>query len=411
MSELTREQLLMAIIAGRGPAYLRGINLSKLDLSNAGWLVEADLREVNLSDANLSGANLKASNLEGANLRKANCMRANLEGADLTGANLNVVNLQMANLRGSILRAASLVGANLAGANLAGADLAGTKLDGANLDRVNLEGANFDEGVAVANRAMKTSALSSPGVVSAAPLSPATEEEIELTAVEVEVVEEEKEDGFYGKVNSIQLTDLIQMMCLSKSDFVIRVRSSQGNGILNILSGQIAHGQTGNLQGEKAVFEMLRWTSGTFETIPQAEKRMISINKPWEHLLIEGMRQRDEKQTEAEAKARASSQGFTGTVKDIQLTDLIQMVCLSRADLMVSIQSKEKSGTIYVHSGQLSHAQVGGLQGDKALFEMLRWDQGRFETIPYQGGEMVSINKPWEHLLIEGMRQRDEKGR
>ena len=43
MSELKREQLLMAVISGKGPAYLRGVNLASVDLSGAGWLVEADL--------------------------------------------------------------------------------------------------------------------------------------------------------------------------------------------------------------------------------------------------------------------------------------------------------------------------------------------------------------------------------
>lgn len=405
MAELTREQLLMAIIAGRGPAYLRGINLSKLDLSNAGWLVEADLRETNLSDTNLSGANLKGSKLEGSNLRKANCMRANLEGADLSGANLNVVNLQLANLRNANLQSASLVGANLAGANLAGASLAGAKLDGANLDRVNFDGASFEE-LPSRERILGSPSSSGVGSISVAPAPLVAEEEVELTTMEVEVIEEEEgEPGFYGKLNNIQLTDLIQMICLSKSDFTIRVKSSQGVGVIYIRSGQISHGQAGDLQGEKALFEMLRWSAGTFETIVQKEKGMVSISKPWEHLLIEGMRQRDENQE----GAGQVSQGFTGIVKDIQLTDLIQMVCLSRADLLVSIQSNDQTGTIYIRSGQLSHAQSGTLQGEKAVFEMLRWDSGRFETVPYEGSGVVSINKPWEHLLIEGMRQRDEK--
>jgi hypothetical protein len=96
-------------------------------------------------------------------------------------------------------------------------------------------------------------------------------------------------------------------------------------------------------------------------------------------------------------------------LKDIQLTDLIQMVCLSRADLLVSVQSGERHGTIYVRSGRLEHAQTGNQQGEKGLFEMLHWESGRFETIPYEGSGTVSIKKPWEHLLIEGMRRRDER--
>ena len=83
MSELNREQLLMAVIAGRGPAYLRGVNLVSVDLSGAGWLADADLRGADLSDANLKRANLRGANLEMANMYSANLIGANFEGANL----------------------------------------------------------------------------------------------------------------------------------------------------------------------------------------------------------------------------------------------------------------------------------------------------------------------------------------
>lgn len=64
MSEITREQLVMSVIAGRGPASLRGVDLSKLDLSGAGWLAGADLRQADLSNADLGRANLSGAMLE-----------------------------------------------------------------------------------------------------------------------------------------------------------------------------------------------------------------------------------------------------------------------------------------------------------------------------------------------------------
>jgi len=406
MAELTKEQLLMSIIAGRGAAYLRGVNLSKLDLSNVGWLVEADLREANMMDVNLTNANLNGSVLRGANLRKANCMKANLENVDLQGAKLNVTNLQKANLRNSNLQSASLVGANLSEADLSGANLESTNFDGANLDRVNFEGANFG-GAAHRDRIMKLSALLTDQENRIEEI-----DEYEVDAVEIVEMEDSEISGFFGRVNSIQLSDLLQMVCLSKSSFNLLIRHSQEEGKVHVLSGQIAHAQYENFQGEAALFKILEWPYGTFETHPPAEQRIVTIKKPWEHLLIEAVRRIDEMQavTPPSDSETTVPNGYTGILKDIQLTDLIQMVCLSRADLLVSIQSKdERHGTIYVRSGRLEHALTNGnLQGEQALFEMLRWDHGRFETIPYEGSGTVSINKPWEHLLIEGMRQRDE---
>jgi two-component system, chemotaxis family, protein-glutamate methylesterase/glutaminase len=99
--------------------------------------------------------------------------------------------------------------------------------------------------------------------------------------------------------------------------------------------------------------------------------------------------------------------GFTGTVS-LQLTDLLQMICLSRGDLVVRVTSVEGSGTIHVRAGQIHHAHTETLEGETAFFEILRWQDGQFEMLPYQDADKDTVNKPWEHLILEAMRQRDE---
>ncbi len=104
---------------------------------------------------------------------------------------------------------------------------------------------------------------------------------------------------------------------------------------------------------------------------------------------------------------QSPSQGFTGTVS-LQLTDLLQMFCLSRGDLMVRVTSGEGAGTIYVRSGQIHHAQTEKGEGESAFFEILSWRDGHFEMLPFQDIGQDTIDKPWEHMLLEAMRQRDE---
>jgi two-component system, chemotaxis family, protein-glutamate methylesterase/glutaminase len=101
------------------------------------------------------------------------------------------------------------------------------------------------------------------------------------------------------------------------------------------------------------------------------------------------------------------SQGFTGTVS-LQLSDLLQMFCLSRGDLLVRVTSVEGTGTIYVHAGQIQHAHTEGMEGEAAFFDILSWRDGHFEMLPYNDSGHHSIDKPWEHMLLEAMRQRDE---
>lgn len=99
--------------------------------------------------------------------------------------------------------------------------------------------------------------------------------------------------GFTGMIN-LSLTDLIQMVCLSRSDIVIRVKSETGDGIICIKKGQVQHAETNTLQGEGAFLEILRWKDGQFEIQSPDSVLSNSIDKPWEHLLLEAMRQHDE---------------------------------------------------------------------------------------------------------------------
>ncbi|MEN6441616.1 MAG: DUF4388 domain-containing protein [Syntrophobacter sp.] len=100
-------------------------------------------------------------------------------------------------------------------------------------------------------------------------------------------------------------------------------------------------------------------------------------------------------------------QGFTGTI-NLRLTDLIQMVCLSRSDVVIRVSSKNGKGMISIQQGQIQHAQSGELSGEEALFEVLEWSDGQFEILPFVGAETSSIDKPWEHLLLEAIRRQDE---
>lgn len=103
----------------------------------------------------------------------------------------------------------------------------------------------------------------------------------------------------------------------------------------------------------------------------------------------------------------AVKKGFTGTV-NLQLNDLIQMVCLSRADLTIQVASSLGSGTIFVREGEIRHAQTESFHGEPAFFEILRWRDGQFEIGPAEDVPETTVHKPWEHLLLEAMRRRDE---
>lgn len=120
------------------------------------------------------------------------------------------------------------------------------------------------------------------------------------------------------------------------------------------------------------------------------------------------MRAEEEQNKATDIEAHQNpSRGFTGTIS-LQLPDLIQMVCLCRTDLSIYVTSSSGSGSIHIKGGRIYHAQTEKLLGDQAFYEILHWNDGHFETGPSRETEESSVTKPWEHLLLEVARRRDE---
>lgn len=279
MSELKRDQILMAVISGRGPAYLRGVNLASLDLANAGWLLEADLQGANLESANLKRANLSGANLKMANLHSTNLWGANLEGANLFKAKVKVANLTMAVLRGANLKETSLIGATLIKADLEEADLEGADLEGANLEGCNLRRAR------ITNVNLKMTNLDGADLT----------ETILEGCSGLSLEENIPGAKFHGAIKSIRLPDLLQVGCLSRSDLRVEVYSKDQRGDIYIGSGRVLHAHTGAVEGEQALMTILGWEKGRFIASPFIPPGIATINKPVEHLLLQWSRIEDEK--------------------------------------------------------------------------------------------------------------------
>lgn len=105
------------------------------------------------------------------------------------------------------------------------------------------------------------------------------------------------------------------MVCLSRSNLAVRVKSGIGEGTIYVREGEIHHAQTENLQGEAAFYEMLRWKDGQFEMLPFQDMGINSMDRSWEYLLLEAMRKKDEQaseQTDEEMDEDPGQQSGTG---------------------------------------------------------------------------------------------------
>lgn len=103
------------------------------------------------------------------------------------------------------------------------------------------------------------------------------------------------------------------------------------------------------------------------------------------------------------------SKGIKGTIANIDISQLLQIVRVSNTTLMIRAISEEKEGVFYLKDGHVLHASTYQKSGEEAFFEIALWDNVIFEIIPYSESDVPqTIFKPWEYLALESARIRDE---
>ena len=100
--------------------------------------------------------------------------------------------------------------------------------------------------------------------------------------------------------------------------------------------------------------------------------------------------------------------GFIGQIVDLRLVDIIQMSCLGMFTMSLTVSQGNEKGFIYFENGEITHAEVRDMEGKDALYSILEWNEGRFNSQMGVVPPKKTIMDRWEHLLIEGMRRRDE---
>lgn len=97
-----------------------------------------------------------------------------------------------------------------------------------------------------------------------------------------------------------------------------------------------------------------------------------------------------------------------GSLSQISLVDLLQILGLNRKDGVLNLDRGTERGAIYMVEGSVINARVGAVEGEKAFFRLLRWEDGKFWFAPGGAETEVRIAAPLDHLIMEGLRQIDE---
>ncbi len=101
--------------------------------------------------------------------------------------------------------------------------------------------------------------------------------------------------------------------------------------------------------------------------------------------------------------------GFIGTLRNIQLTDLIQMSCWSKLSTAIRVTQGSEQGLITIRDGQIVDAVCGQSVGEEAFYSILSWKSGSFETLAASPVRQQTIDKSWEFLILQGVRLADER--
>jgi pSer/pThr/pTyr-binding forkhead associated (FHA) protein len=105
--------------------------------------------------------------------------------------------------------------------------------------------------------------------------------------------------------------------------------------------------------------------------------------------------------------------GFSGALHHVELPDVIQMECLNGKSVILEVRNADNYGQVYIEEGKIIHAVIRSAEekktGEKAFQELLSLNGGQFQLHPFVKPSEYTICGPWEFLLLEASRLRDEK--
>jgi CheY-like chemotaxis protein len=108
------------------------------------------------------------------------------------------------------------------------------------------------------------------------------------------------------------------------------------------------------------------------------------------------------------ARHKPTTTGFRGVLRQVSLEDVIQMECLNRNSSILEVSAGKWTGYIYIKDGAILHAQADDRNGEAGLNKILSLKGGEFNLKPFKDPPQQSIDGPWEFLLMEAARMRDE---
>jgi CheY-like chemotaxis protein len=103
--------------------------------------------------------------------------------------------------------------------------------------------------------------------------------------------------------------------------------------------------------------------------------------------------------------------GVRGHIQNMSTPSLLQIISMDRKTCTLSMTTRDKTGHLFIHKGELVDARSGDLRGEPAALAILSWP---FPTITIDSRFQLTertIDRPLTYIIMEAMRLADEQAR
>ncbi len=97
-----------------------------------------------------------------------------------------------------------------------------------------------------------------------------------------------------GSLSQMNVIDLVQSLEMGRKSCALTFTNENEKCEMYFVEGQVTHAEYGDLTGDKAVFKVLRWTSGNFQMDFEGKTTRQTTQLNTQGLLMEGLRLLDE---------------------------------------------------------------------------------------------------------------------
>jgi CheY-like chemotaxis protein len=103
--------------------------------------------------------------------------------------------------------------------------------------------------------------------------------------------------------------------------------------------------------------------------------------------------------------------GVRGHIQNMSAPSLLQIINMDRKTCTLLMSTRDKSGSLFIHKGEVVDARTGDLRGEQAALTILSWP---FPTITIDSRchfTERTVDKPLTYIIMEAMRIADEQAR